>query len=181
MFLEIITRTFGKRPTMLAANQASIAAQTSADWAQTLLVDAAGRGIGWATENMAAYAPRLRGAYIWTLDDDDLCIRATFVAELQAIAATHDPDLIMVRMDHGPRGILPPLARWNSPPVRAQIGSSAFVARRALWQAWAHVLIPGKYDSDFELVAALYAHAGRVYWHDVVASRVQWIGLGRPE
>lgn len=166
---------------MLAANQASLLAQTCDDWVQTLLVDEVGRGIGWSHENMAAYGPRLVGDYVWCLDDDDLCTRATFVEELRGIVAGSQPDLIMVRMDHGPRGVLPPDVLWGRRPVRAQIGMSAFIAQRDLWQRWAHVMTPGKYESDFELVNALYRHARQVYWHDVVASRVQQIGLGRPE
>ena len=43
MFLEVITRTFGKRPTWLAENQASLAAQSCADWTQTLVIDDQGR------------------------------------------------------------------------------------------------------------------------------------------
>jgi hypothetical protein len=86
-----------------------------------------------------------------------------------------------MRMDHGPRGIQPDQAHWRQPPTRAHIGMSAFVARRELWQACAPVMVPGKYESDFELANALYHRAKRVYWWDVIASRVQQIGLGRPE
>ena len=179
-FLEVLTRAC-KRPRMLAANQASLRAQTCGDWVQTLLVDEVGRGIGWSHENMAAYAPHLVGDYIWCLDDDDLCILETFVADLQLAGATQNADLIMVRMDHGPLGILPPDALWGQRPVRNHIGMSAFVAARSLWQRWAHKMVPGKYDADYELVSALFDHAERVIWLDVVASRVQQIGLGRPE
>lgn len=180
VFLEVLTRCY-KRPTLLARNVASLQAQTCADWQQTFLVDDVGRGIGWASENLAAYGPQLVGEYIWCLDDDDLCIRPTLVEELRRICAEHRPDVVLLRMDHGPRGVLPPDRLWGHAPQPANIGMSAFVARRELWQAWAHVMVPGKYESDYELVSALFEHADRVYWHDVIASRVQQIGLGRPE
>jgi hypothetical protein len=179
-FLEVLTRCY-KRPGMLRRNCASLLAQTCADWVQTFLVDEVGRGIGWSQENMAAYGPQLVGDFIWVLDDDDVCIRPTFVAELRQIVAAEKADLILVRMDHGPRGVLPTDADWGRAPVRAGIGVSAFVAERSLWQACAPAMVPGTYESDFEMAAALYQRATRVCWHDVVASRVQWIGLGRPE
>lgn len=180
MFLEVLTRCY-QRPNLLRVNQAGLAAQTAGDWEQTLLIDDVGRGIGWATENMAAYAPQLEGAYIWILDDDDVCIEPTFVAGLRQIVDAQRPDLIFVRMDHGPRGVLPDAAHWGREPVRAAIGVSAFVVARELWQACAWALCPGHYESDFEFVAALFRRAERVYWWDVIASRVQQIGLGRPE
>lgn len=180
MFLEVLTRCY-RRPGLLAVNQAGLAAQTSDDWAQTLLIDDVGRGIGWSTENMAAYAPQLVGDYVWILDDDDVCIRDTFVAELAGVVHAHHPDLIFVRMDHGPRGVLPDDAHWGREPARAVIGVSAFVVARSLWQSCAWALCPGYYESDYEFAAVLFRHATRVYWHDVIASRVQQIGLGRPE
>lgn len=181
MFLEILTRTFNKRPGMLVQNWDSLTSQTCDDWEQTLLIDDVGRGVAWSTENMARYAPKLVGEYIWILDDDDLCIRNTLVAELKAIVARDDPDLIMLRMDHGAYGILPPNDLWRAEPERGQIGMSAFVAKRELWQMCAHVLIPGRYDGDFDMALELYDRAECVYWHDVVASRIQWVGVGRPE
>jgi hypothetical protein len=75
MFLEVLTRCY-RRPGLLAANQASLRAQTCADWTQTLLVDEEGRGIAWSYVNMAGYAPHLVGEYVWILDDDDLCVRS---------------------------------------------------------------------------------------------------------
>jgi hypothetical protein len=166
---------------MLAANVASLQAQTCPDWKQTLLVDDAGRGIGWASENMARYAPRLVGDYIWILDDDDLCLFAGFVEGLRTIAEQRTPDIVMVKMDHGEVGILPPAMLWGQRPVMGAIGVSAYVARRELWQKCARALIPGKYTSDFELINAMWRRARTIYWWNVVASQVQMIGHGRPE
>jgi len=178
-FLEILTRCY-KRPTMLAANQASLRAQTDGDWVQTLLVDEVGRGIAWAHEHMAAYAPHLVGDYIWILDDDDLCIWPQFVAGLKSIAKQHDPDVIMVRMDHGYGRILPS-ARWGRSPQVSEIGTSAYVVRRAVWQAHAGAMAPGKYTSDFEFIDSIWQAVPAVYWWDVIASRVQVQSLGAAE
>ncbi len=179
-FLEVLTRSY-KRPRMLAVNQASLRNQTDNDWVQTLLVDDIGRGIEWATENMAAYAPKLVGDYVWILDDDDTCILPTFVAELKFIAVDSDPDVIMVRMDHGAGRILPDDDTWHGPPVLSHIGCSAYVVRRAIWQAHAGALVPGRYVSDFDFISAIYAANPSIYWHDVIASRVMKQSFGAPE
>lgn len=179
-FLEVVTRCYG-RPTLLANNIASLSAQTCKDWMQRFVVDTVGRGVGWANENLTTVAEELVGDYIWLLDDDDVCIRETLVEDLQAIADEHDPDVIMMRMDHGPRGVLPDIGYWGEPPVHGHIGCSAYVVRREIWQAHAWAWSPGVYHSDFAFIKAIFESGARVYWHDVVASRVQQIGLGQPE
>ena len=178
-FLEILTRTY-KRPMMLAANQASLAAQTSGDWVQTLLVDEVGRGCGWANVRLGQQAPQLVGEYVWVLDDDDVCVDDSLVEQLALIAQVAAPDVIVMRMDHGALGVLPDGAHWRKRPVRGRIGVSACVIRRALFQqcagAWKEV-----YDGDFDFIAAVFDAKPIVFWYDCIASRVQRVSRGAPE
>ncbi len=178
-FLEVITRCY-KRPVMLAANQASMLRQTDGDWVQTLLVDDVGRGVAWSHENMGAYAPKLVGNYIWILDDDDECVHPELVAELKFIVADSNPDVIMVKMDHG-NGVILPSDRWRMAPEYGRIGVSAYIVRRQVWQWHAHALTPGWYGSDFSLINAIWRSQPTVYWHDCIASRVQRHSEGKPE
>lgn len=179
-FLEVLTRCY-KRPRMLAANQASLRAQTDGDYIQTLLVDDVGRGIAWSHENMGAYAPQLTGEFVWILDDDDLCICPTFVADTKAIARRYLPDVIMVKMRHFGGRVLPD-ARWGKAPVFGEIGVSAFVVRRHVWQWHAHAFKPGWYGSDFSFIDSIWrANRWTFFWHDCIASRVQRASIGRPE
>lgn len=177
-FLEVLTRTY-KRPKMLAANMASLEAQTDDDHIQTLLNDDEGRGIAWSYRNMASYAPFLVGRYIWILDDDDLAVSQTLVADLKAIAAAHDPDVIMVKMDHGERGILPN-GCWERKPEHGGIGCSAFVVKRRIWQRHAKHL-GAHYAGDFEFISSVFERNYKIYWFDCVASRVQRISRGAAE
>ena len=179
--MEVLTRCY-KRPSMLAHNQASLRAQTCSDWKQTLLVDTQGRGIAWASENMGMHgAAHLVGQYIWVLDDDDECIYPALVEELKAIAGEHNPDVIMVRMDHGPLGLLPGPKNWGHSVSKGDVGASAYVVRQDVWRTCAMAWLPGEYASDFNFIAAIFAAGPVVYWHDVVASRVQRISRGAPE
>lgn len=179
-FLEILTRTFNARPRMFAAHKISLAMQTDQDFTHTVLVDSDRRGLVWATENMAAYAPRLVGEYIFVLDDDDELIRPTFVADLKELAVLYAPDVIMMRMDHG-AGCILPSARWGKSPRVGEIGVSAFVVRRDVWQAHAGAWLPGCYTSDFQFINSIWQARPQIYWWDVTASRVQVQSFGQPE
>jgi len=159
--------------------EASLRAQTDHDFIQTLLNDDDGRGIAWSYQNMANYAPDLVGEYIFILDDDDMLASRTFVADLKSIAAEHDPDVIMVKMDHGPRGILPGRT-WQRKPEMGDIGVSAFVVKRDIWQSHAEYL-GGHYAGDFDFIASIFEYDYEIYWFDCVASKVQKISLGVPE
>ena len=178
-FLQILTRCY-RRPQLLLANISSLVAMTDPDWVQTCLIDSEGRGIGWSYTNMAAHAPLLRGDYIWILDDDDVCSRPTLIAELKQIVEVQRPDVIMVRMHHGPLGVLPDSTTWEQPPQQAHIGCSAFVVRRAVWQQHAD-RFGDHYAGDFDFIAAVFASGASVHWHDVIASRVQCISQGKAE
>jgi hypothetical protein len=189
-FLEVLTRVY-KRPQMLAVNVESLRAQTDADWMQTYLVDNVGRGINWSHENMAANAPNLTGEYVWILDDDDSCTCNTLVADLKHIAVEHDPDVIMLRMDHG-KAVLPDPATWGDDPICGRIGCSAYVVKREVWQAHAGAMVPGWYGSDYSFINSIFGNnpalglapwikQPTVYWHDCIASRVQRQSFGRVE
>jgi hypothetical protein len=181
-FLEIITRHFAQRPKSLIRNMSSLDAQTDDDWMQTLLIDDVGRGVEWANRQLGVYAPDAEGDYIWILDDDDECIRPTLVSELKAIVAEHEPDLIMLRGDCGNYGVLPPDTLWEQSPQYARICMSGFVVRREVFQ-WHADAWPNDLAGDYAFISAVYASTPeeKVFWHDVVAMKIQWKGGGRPE
>lgn len=179
MLLEVITRCY-KRPEMLRHNIERLRQQTSQDWRQTFIVDRVGYGVGWANAQLASVEPI--GDYVWVLDDDDVCIVHTLVADLAGIVKLYRPPAIMLRMDHGPLGILPPERLWRREPQNGQIGCSAIVTRADVWLQQREAWTSGKYNSDFDFITAVHAaHADEIYWHDVVASAVQRISHGQPE
>lgn len=178
MFLEVITRTCN-RPALLAVNQASLQIQTCDDWTQTILADDMRRGMAFAQARLADFQPA--GDYLWLLDDDDMCIRPELVEELKAIAAAHKPDVIMLRMDHGPLGVKPEDEFWRRPPVQGRIGCSAYVVRREVWLEHAQTWRTGQYWSDYLFIADVWRCNPVVYWHDVIASQVQRISNGAGE
>jgi hypothetical protein len=182
-FLEILTRTFNERPNLLRINQDSLTRQTDDDWVQTLLVDELARGMGYAGKMLTEYAPSVTGDYVWVLDDDDMCIHPTLVAELKVIVAHANPDVIMVRMDHGGWRILPSDDDWKQRPEVGRIGGSAVIVKRAIWQANAGAWASDRYTHDFDFINSLFSAQPplSIYWHDVVASRVMRQSFGQGE
>lgn len=181
-FLEVVTRTFGQRPTMLAKNVASVEALRGADHFQRLVVDHLAQGVGAANAAMADYTPS--GQYLWLLDDDDECTNHGLVEELKHLAWMHvNPPAFILRMDHGGYlGVLPSDKDWQRPPQEAGIGCSAIVTRADVWMRCRQAWVGGKYNSDFDYIAAVWAEYGAdIIWHDVVASRCQRISHGLPE
>lgn len=180
MFLEIVTRTFGRRPQMLARNQASLARLESDDWQQTLVVDDLGRGVAWACANLATV--EARGEYLWVLDDDDVCCRQTLVDDLKGIVAQHDaPQVIMARAQHTLFGLLPSNATWGHAPVCGDVGTSCFVVRRDVWEAHRSAW-QAQYEADYLYIRHLWDTPGIAFhWWDALVAMYPQRSLGAAE
>lgn len=166
---------------MLMANIRSLMAQSISDWEQAFLVDSVGLGIGASYKRMAHFEPI--GAWIWILDDDDVCVHDALVADLRHIVdANPAVQVVMVRMDHGDElGILPDEAVWQKEPIMGHLGVSSYIVRRDVWQRHKAAFTSGTYASDFDFIADVWREQPVVVWHDVVASRVQRISHGATE
>lgn len=177
---EVLTRAF-MRPTMLAFNRASLAAQSETDWTQTLIVDDVGIGVPAANARLADV--EVIGAYVWVLDDDDVCLDRYLFSHLRQIieAASEPPPAFVVRMDHGPLGTLPPLAGWGVLPAQGRIGSSSLIVRRDIWYQYRDHWRSGRYESDYDFVSAVLRNERAVVWLHVVAAQVQRISRGASE
>lgn len=167
-FLEIVTRTFGQRPAALQRCIESIAQQTDGDYMHTIIRDDEGRGVAWAVGNLAQHVAG--GDYVFVLDDDDVLVRRTLVAELKQIVAEHDPDVIMLRASHVDFGVLPHNGSWGREPQLGDVGTSCYVIRAATWDTYRGLWRPS-YDGDWSYIFQLWNMPGlRWYWYDVVAA-----------
>lgn len=177
---EVLTRTYN-RPTMLANNQLSLAVQTDPDWRQTLLPDEIGIGVPAANARLADVDTI--GGYVWVLDDDDLCVNSSFFATLRHVAAAmrEPPAAFIVRVDHGPLGVLPPDDRWGRLPPQGRIGTSSIVSRRDIWYQYREHWRSGRYESDYDYIAAVLRNESNVVWLNLVAAAVQRISRGARE
>lgn len=117
----------------------------------------------------------VQGAYVLILDDDDLLADDELIVKLKA-AVTADPsiELFMVKMDHGPFGVLP-AETWGRYPRRGRQGCSSVITARAVFLEAVKAYQP-KYDGDFDYVSACWNLAENKVWLDTVATRVQQVG-----
>lgn len=171
-FLTVITRTIPRRVELLDENQRSLARQYDQDYEQIVIVDEEERGVAWANGMMAErdWSEIIDGEYVMILDDDDRLAHPHVIAELKMMAA--GKDLLVVRMDHGPRGILPnPLEDIR----RARIGCSAVIPRREVFLKAVKHYEPA-YDGDFDYIEACLQYARTSTRLDYIASEVMQIG-----
>jgi len=176
-FLQVITRTFGRRPTLLARNQASLAALEDADWEQTLVVDEVGRGVAWANANLGTVPAT--GDYVWVLDDDDVCVAPGLLAHLKAHSGA---SVIVCRATHVQFGVLPHDKHWERAPVLGDCGWSNLFVRGDVWEAHRGALAQcGVYEGDHRFATRLWAAALPWAWCDIVAAHYPRVSAGASE
>lgn len=171
MLLSIITRCY-KRPVGLRRNKLSLALQTSQDFEQLFLVDEVGIGINATHARMAAEMPaRISGDYVYVLDDDNVLIDNGFVATIAGVAARLDPDIIMVKSDHGALGILPTAVVWKGQPVPGQIDAMNYVVKADIWKRHAATWTMHPKDAgDATFIMALFCYDYTIHWQDAIVA-----------
>src|SRR6185436_13914879 len=168
MFLEVVTRYLVGREAELARNVESLKRQTDGDYKQTFIVDEVGRGIPEANHSLSLAAPYLKGDYIWVLDDDDYCVHDTLVAEMKRLACMFNPDLFMLKCQHGKYGVLP--HSWQSRPTLRHIGMPCFAVRNSVFKRHANSF-PNAIEGDFAFIDSIFSVEDyTVYWLDKIAS-----------
>lgn len=181
MFLEILTRHLATRAGLLARCRASLDGQTDADWVQTVLIDDVGRGVPWANANLGRYAPHLEGDYIWVLDDDDVCMCDTLVADVKQVVRETDADVVMVKGEINRFGVLPD--HWGETPTYCHVAMPNFILRRAVWQKHAPMLSETVGETglgaDYRLIRDVFdAGTYRIAWLDRVVMRSETARFG---
>jgi hypothetical protein len=118
------------------------------------------------------------GHYVLILDDDDLMNDNGLIATLKTYATPvwkGRPNLFMVRMDHGPWGILPDDNLWGQPPKSGRQGCSSVIPSRDIFMRAVTHYQP-RYNGDFDFVNACFSLSENTIWLNTVATRVQQVG-----
>ena len=179
-FLQVITRTFLKRPGLLAEHEKSLAALSDPDWEQTLVVDDAGRGVAWANANLATVPAT--GEWVWVLDDDDLCVKGDLVETLKRLGAERECGVIVMRATHVAYTILPHDNNWGVRPTLTDCGYSNFFIRGEAWNRHrAKFRELDCYAADHAFYAHVWDQGERFHWHDAIAAHYPVRSIGRPE
>lgn len=130
------------------------------------------RGVEYANGQMAARDwSDVAGEYVLILDDDDLLVDNELIVKLKGYPPQ---DLFMVKMNHGPWGVLP-AETWGLSPERGRQGCSCVIPSRAIFLQAVKAYTP-KYDGDFDFVNACYGLSETIVWLDTIATQVQQVG-----
>jgi len=179
-FLSIVTRCY-KRPVELLRCLESIANQTDDDYENVLIVDSKGIGVVAANGAFYSHRHRVHGEWVYMLDDDDFLLDVNFISEVKNAARQHNPDVIIVKVDHFGK-VLPEPEFWQRPPVEGHIGGSGIVVKRDIWNKFIHVFGQA-YIGDYFFIRKLFENGCNFYWLDMVVTKVpkQNFGVVRSE
>jgi hypothetical protein len=177
-FLSIVTRCC-RRPAHLGRNVESVLAQSDWDLEQCFYVDGESRGIFWANKTLELiFSRRVRGRYVYILDDDTRLLSDRFVARLKAAAAS-EPEVIMVR-SHRPQinpHTLP--TAWGDPKALSLTSANClcYVVRADVWRE--HIDAFGRRAAGAGwFMLRLRDRAQRFEWLDLLAAETMQIGKG---
>lgn len=177
-FLSIVTRCC-RRPDHLRRNVESVLMQSDWDLEQCFYVDSETRGIYWANRALELiFARRVRGRYVYILDDDTRLLSDQFVARLK-VAAVSEPEVIMVR-SHRPQihpHELPTI--WGDKDSLRMTSANClcYVVRADVWKK--HIDAFGRRAAGAGwFLLRLRDCAERFAWLDLLAAETMQIGKG---
>lgn len=179
-FLTIITPTY-KRPLLLAANKATVAAQSCRDYVQLIMADTAGYGIDGMFQHLAALADQIRSRYVYVLCDDDIFIDVDAVSVLRTIARCEDPEVMMFKAFVGSFGILPSPDIWEHTVKHGKVDLLNYVVRTDVWRAHAEAFTRGGYAGDWTFIEDVFRCGHKPIWVDRVFAAAFKTSHGRPE
>lgn len=174
-FLTVITRHVPRRGEFLKENIRSLRDQSDPDYQHLIIEDPLEQGVEWANGMMSKRSwDDVRGDYVLVLDDDDVMSGSDVISRLKKTVEL-GADLIIVRMDHGALGILPPDELWGRVLARGRVGCSSVVPSADVFLQ-AVKYYDAKYDSDFDFIKACERFSKQPVWLDIVATRRLQIG-----
>jgi len=127
----------------------------------------------WANSQIFENRHRVKGDWVYILDDDDFLTDYTFIQSLKQVVADND---IVICKGYIGKPLYPSI--WEEVPVRATIGSPNFIVKKELFLKHADKWIVPR-AGDFFFINAAYENA-KVYWWDKIVFTAP-IGSGMPE
>lgn len=177
-FLSVVTRSCG-RAKQFARAKKSLATQTDPDYEHVVIIDKVGRGLHAANKSLAKNKHRVRGQYVFILDDDNYVNDVRFIKHLKNVVSQHKVDIILFKAHRKPFSqILPSKRVWGIRPILGEIDSCCFVVKRAVWQKHIHEFGRPKHG-DYHFIKALFDRNYSRYWVSKTMVMIPTIGGGK--
>jgi len=173
--LTIITRKHGnKRPENFAKHQESIS-KLKDKFEQIFITDILGVGMELANSSFQLVTDKIKGEWVYLLDDDDGILDDKIIKKLKGI----ETDLIIVKGIIGGK-VYPPLELWGERPQRAQIGGSNIIVKKHIFKEniihFSHIRM-----GDFEFIETLINKGVSVHWLDTMMFNTFKVSRGATE
>ena len=177
-FISIVTRNFYKRTEMFGNCCASVSMQKDQDFDHVIIKDMV--GIGSAKANLLFHAnrDRVKGQYVFMLDDDDIFISDEFVGDMKRIVEEHSPEMIFVRMLINEE-LYPTSVVWEKPRLHQNhIGTSNVVLRNDLWQRYISMFSDIQVG-DFVFINSVFLSRPKMFWQNKLYSKTTRVSRGQ--
>jgi GT2 family glycosyltransferase len=168
--LSIITRTC-QRPNELQRCINSVLNQTDPDFEHLIIPDEIGHGLYWANRQIAECASKIKGDYVYILDDDDLIVSYFFIEDLKKLINNLDskPDVIVCR------GVLnneklPKI--WKAPIERGKIAAPNLITRNRIFEQHAFMWDQPR-AGDFHFAESVWKANPNIFWWDYDVFRAE--------
>ena len=168
-FMSFVTRCC-KRPGPLKRCVASVKKQTSQDYEHVFLVDNIGRGYAYANSLFYLHREKVKGEFVFLLDDDDYVTEPNFISHIKAIVIGESPDVIMVKMQTEAH-IFPLKNVWKKVPISGSIGTSCFVVSNKVYQRHIKAFWQNC-GGDYHFIKEVFKHNYKVFWFDKIITRI---------
>jgi len=161
-FMSFVTRCY-KRPKALQKCIDSINAQTDKDFEHIFIVDDIGRGIGWANKQFYVNRSKVKGRYVYLVDDDSVIIDKDFVASVKELVSASHVDVVMVKKLIK-NVIYPKKDVWETHiPVGGRIACGNICVSNEVFQK--HIKSFGRQNAgDFFFIKAVLDEKYKVHW-----------------
>lgn len=164
-FLSVVTRYCG-RIKLLARNRKSLATQTDSDFEHIIISDIQRKGLHAANKSLNTNKHRVKGQYVFILDDDDYVSDRSFIKHLKNAAKQHKVDILLFKMYRKPFSqTLPSKRVWGKQPILGEIGSCCFAVRSAIWKRHIHEFGRVRHG-DYYFIKTLFDKGYSCYWID---------------
>jgi hypothetical protein len=181
-FLTIVTRHLFNRPIMYKQHMESVNAQTDPDFEHVIIYDNIGCGVAKANLSFYRNRKRIKGKYVFMLDDDDVFISNKFVEDLKSIVQKQpNVGMIFVRMYINGENYPTDMVWKKDVLFQNHIGTSNVVVRNDLYQKYIQCFFAMQ-TGDFQFINTVFKSKTEVYWRDdVVYTKTLRVSRGQAE
>ena len=177
-FLSVVTRSCG-RAKQFARAKKSLMTQIDPDYEHIVIVDTVGRGLHVANKSLNLNKHRVKGQYVFILDDDNYVSDRNFIKHLKNVVSQHKVDIILFKAHRKPFSeTLPSKRVWGTRPILGEIDSCCFVVKRAVWQKHIHEFGQPKHG-DYHFIKTLFDKGYSRYWVSKTMVMIPTIGGGK--